>query len=143
VRGRLRFYATRPEPIRIAGTLSRLHFLQATTFPVDTGSEVGRYRLKYEDGSVANLPLVYGRNIRSWTALIEEPSELPEARIVWTGTNRTAIRDRSERRLGLWTWTNPNPDRLVRSVELEADPQSRAVPFLVGITAEQTQRTTP
>jgi WD40 repeat protein len=133
---RLRYYAARPSPIRIARAPSQLHFLHATTFRADEGVMVGRYRLQHEDGTVAELPLVYGKNIRSWHASLDERSEMQEARTVWTGTNPTAALHRSSLRLVAWTWTNPNPARSIRSVELEAGSGSTVAPFLVALTSD-------
>ena len=72
----------------------RLHFLHACGWgDVQlAGKTVIRYRLNYADGSVADVPVAYGRDIGNWWA----PQDLANAVLAWAGYNPVG------RLVGLW-----------------------------------------
>ena len=61
------------------------------------------------------------------------------SQIVWTGSNEAASRHGVGIRLFMKTWTNPEPDREIQSLEMATGDQSPGqgtpAPFLVAVTA--------
>ena len=118
--------------IPIRRTCRRLHFLHSSTWDGPVSGEIGRYTVRYADGSIERIPLVHGENIHDWWIDPAQPLTPPPA---WTGTNRVA--GSNGRELGLFhlAWENPHPDRPVESLSFETEGLNR-LPFLVAITTE-------
>lgn len=123
--------AVRDLPERVTLELGRkadaLAFLHTTGWPAPTNREViGRYEIRYADGSVLNQPLEYGRHIRAWT------DTLPSSMIVspgWVGKTRDGL----DVNVPILEWTNPKPGVAIQSVTLISEGKS-ANPTLLGLT---------
>lgn len=123
--------ATKDLPERVTIELGRkadaLAFLHTTGWPAPTNREmIGRYEIRYADGSVLNQPLEYGRHIRAWT------DTLPSSMIVapgWTGKTRDGL----DVNVPVLEWTNPKPGVAIQSVTLISEGKG-ANPTLIGLT---------
>ncbi|WP_272976428.1 beta-N-acetylhexosaminidase [Deinococcus geothermalis] len=123
--------AVRDLPERVTLELGRkadaLAFLHTTGWPAPTNREViGRYEIRYADGSVLHQPLEYGRHIRAWT------DTLPSSMIVspgWVGKTRDGL----DVNVPILEWTNPKPGVAIQSVTLISEGKG-ANPTLLGLT---------
>ena len=57
-----------PSAVEIQAGLKfrRLHVLHGAHWSTVDGTQVGTYRLHYRDGGSADLPILYGRDMRDW-----------------------------------------------------------------------------
>jgi hypothetical protein len=108
-----------------------LCFLHGLIYGGD-GQEVGLYQIEYADGTMHEISLVTGENIRDW---VSAPAHLPrekgtQSRIVWTGTTKVFPVT------SVWQmlWVNPQPEVPVKSVCF-ANPKRAACPILIAATA--------
>jgi hypothetical protein len=72
--------------IAVQRKIIRLYALHATQWNTDDGTLVGQYRLKYQDGETASLPIVYGADIRDWWVW-DDGTPLTRGVVAWTGAN--------------------------------------------------------
>jgi endonuclease YncB( thermonuclease family) len=92
------------------------------------------YRIRYEDGTVLELPITAGQQTIDWWA---DPTRFPEAMskhglfLAWQGDNPM----RKGVVLPGFEWVNPHPEKSIREVDFVANPDNPgAVPALLAIT---------
>jgi WD40 repeat protein/serine/threonine protein kinase len=113
-----------------------LHLLQATQFgDSENGVRVGSCVLHYADGQTAQLPLVYGKDLRNWWTVTGEPKETPNASVIWTNTTPASVSDGKTVRLWKRTYENPRPDVEITHLDL-VSAMAYPTPFVVAITVE-------
>ncbi|GGL73639.1 hypothetical protein GCM10010840_09640 [Deinococcus aerolatus] len=123
--------AVRDLPTRATVELGRkadaLAFLHTTGWPGALAREtVGRYEIRYADGTQLTQPLEYGRHIRAWT------DTLPTSMIPapgWTGQTADGL----EVNIPVLEWNNPRPTVAITSVTLVSEGKN-ANPTLIGLT---------
>jgi hypothetical protein len=95
------------------------------------GTQIGSYLMHLSDGSVEELAIIYGRNVRSERG---DYRNVPEAEVAWEGEG---IKTGAGRRVRMFkvTWSNPNPAVQVSSVDF-VSARSKSAPHLLGITIE-------
>lgn len=114
----------------------RLHLLHAVQWGDPPGTVVAKYRLHYTDGSKAELPIEFERDIMAWWVGWNQPhGDLLRARRVATGSNAGLPGDQWSLALYLRTWPNPHPERQIAHIEFESTMENSA-PFLAGLTIE-------
>ena len=90
---------------------------------------VAAYRVRYEDGTRAEIPVVFGVHVGAWND--ERPAPLPGADLAWAG------RRPDGGSAAAWTmrWINPHPEKAIRQVDFvrEGNPRLGA-PALFAIT---------
>lgn len=109
-----------------------LAFLHATGWPGNDRVPVGRYEIKYADGSRVTQPLEYGRHIRAWTEPLGVPGASNFSMVAapaWTGQTR----DGMDVGLSVLEWANPKPGVGIESVTLVSEGLG-ANPILLGLT---------
>jgi beta-galactosidase len=130
-----------PEQVEIpvGRTAAALFFLQTARLDVrrsDQDRREGRrfrmaeYVVAYADGSSETIPLYAEEDLDDFRQA--KPASLPGAALAWSkpyegrGVSATA-----------WVkqWSNPHPDRPIRSVTLRYGPDRRGVPVLLALTA--------
>ena len=121
--------------IRIEHACNQLHFLHASGWNANRGAFVGQYVVRFADGSLEAIPLVFGRNIEDWWFSPEDPAPVPEAEVVWTSANRASLSLDRGTRLYKCSWTNPRPAMPIQSIDFLSG-MSDTAPFLIAITAE-------
>ncbi len=97
------------------------------------------YRVNYADGTAADVPVVYGRDVAHW--LQEDPADLAGAALA------TALpaEGHPELKVSLYSmqWSNPEPAKVVRSIDLlpgtVGNPGDWGAPALIAITAATTE----
>lgn len=100
-------------------------FLQTCAWPDTPGREVGGYTVRYNDGTTAEIKLIYGSNLAAWT----DNRACPNAEIVWSGQTKLGQKV-SLRRL---EWRNPNPDKLITQIVFHSN-NAEAGPALLAVT---------
>jgi hypothetical protein len=104
-------------------------------------------KVNYDDDSQEVIPIVYGEDVNDWWYIPGTPhhDRTPKrAKIAWEGSN-AVTKNISEQanlkavvRLYLTTWTNPKPNKKVKSLEFaSANAQLPSAPFCVAISAEK------
>ncbi len=112
---------TNVNDIPIGATCERFYLLGAASRDVNEGVVVARLRLRYADGSEADLPIEYGRHVMDWmTARHKGEAALsePDSRVAWQVEHPAAARRDDSLRLYYTTLANPEPTREVRSLSL-------------------------
>jgi hypothetical protein len=129
------------EGIEVGGTFARLQILQGTFYgkgkpyyvPDDT--QIGRYTVRYEDGSSEEIPIVYGQDVRDWW-IMGNSAGVSRGKVAWEGDNASAKSQGHRIRLYLGTWRNPHPEKMVARIDFEKVGDSPAAPFCIGLTVE-------
>jgi hypothetical protein len=140
------------EGIKVGRAFPKLHLLHATGY--GNGSEIGKdgmegdplfvaddteiaaYKVRYEDGSVETIPVVYGKDVRDWW-FAENSKGVTRGKVAWKGDNDLAKGFQSQVRLYLTTWKNPHPAKRVASIDYVKTNDTPAAPFCVAISLEE------
>ena len=117
----------RVDGIRVDAKAKTLHFLQACAYEAEKDSHVGTYTIHYQDGTSADIDLIYAKNIYAW----DDQSSAAAYRYAW----KTRARDGRTIGLCSLTWENPRPEVGIASVDFVST-SAEACPFLVALTAE-------
>jgi hypothetical protein len=135
--------AAEASDIAVRRKISRLYVLHATQWglvapPVQDGTTVGQYRLRYQDGTTASLPIVFGEDVRDWWT---SDGGIPLARgvVAWTGANLHTEPRGIALRLCLSVWDNPHPEKQVAAVDFVSSMDTQAAPFCVALTVEDAE----
>jgi WD40 repeat protein len=123
--------------IRVAQRCRTLHFLQATGWDAEPGTQVGSYVLHYADGGQAELTIVYGRETSGWwiTDQFDNPTSRDPILPAWIGRNTFADQNACGIRLFVSSRDNPRPDVEITTVDFKSA-MSSAAPFLVALTVD-------
>jgi hypothetical protein len=102
---------------------------------VRTNAQIAKFAVSYEDGTKAEIPLIYEKHIMDWWAdpTWQQLSQLNENNcfIAWQGPNRSV----SKVALYYLKWVNPNPEKPLKSIELSnKTADNDTVFFLLGVT---------
>ncbi|WP_245556479.1 glycoside hydrolase family 20 zincin-like fold domain-containing protein [Deinococcus aquatilis] len=113
--------------VELGRKASSIAFLHTTGWPAATAREViGRYEVRYADGSMVSQPLEYGRHIRAWTDTLTT-SMIPAP--AWAGKTRDGL----EVAVPVLDWINPKPDKVISSVTLVSEGKNANL-TLIGLT---------
>ena len=114
--------------IRVGLRVRALYFLQACAWSLDQPAPIAKYVVRYADGRLVQVPVVYGVHVADW---YQGPRQLPDAEVAWTGKSGP----RRDATLYWMRWDNPRPEKDIATIDfVTAD--SRCVPALLAITAE-------
>jgi hypothetical protein len=114
--------------IKIGAKVRGLNFLHTAMYVKQVkGQRLGRYVMRYEDGSQMELALIRGQNIDDWHLPAVTPG-LPIAQKVYSPATR-------EYALFTATWSNPHPDKTVASLDFISE--SNAALALVALSGEK------
>ncbi|MEZ5329989.1 MAG: protein kinase [Verrucomicrobiales bacterium] len=144
--------AARPTvEIPVGQNLRLLHFLHAAMLPGGssaeaTGSQIGEYTIRYDDGSSETLPIRVGFEVDDWkpsrdtTVLDPNSGPVPETGVsspvvAWSGFAGSGMEE-VRASLFVTSWTNPKPDLRVESIDFTATDNRTGQPFLVALTLE-------
>lgn len=124
------------EGIKVNRTLKKLHFLQACGYNTTADTVIGKYIIRYEDKSTAEIEIVYGKDVVDWWAYPDQQAPT-KGKAVWEGENEASKGFEAKIKLYNMTWENPKPDKKVATIDFVApNPEQAAAPFCVAITAE-------
>jgi hypothetical protein len=124
------------EGIKVGRFLGKLHFLHACGYHGTDGQVIGKYVVRYEDNTTAEVEIVYGKDVADWWVKPGE-KEPTRGKVAWEGENEGAKTAGAKIKLYLTTWENPHPKKKVVNLDYVATaPDGPAAPFCVAITAE-------
>src|SRR5205823_6181546 len=104
---------------------------------VEDDTPIGEYRVHYEDGTNAVIPIVYGKDVRDWF-YVEDEKEPSRGKVAWQGNNGRAPQVGARIRLYLSTWENPSPGKKVTTIDYSSrKDQTVAAPFCIAMTLEE------
>lgn len=118
-----------PDRVTIGAGLAAgaLCFLHTLPYPAARfGEMVATYRVWFADGGITEIPVRYLVNIGTW---LGDPVSI-DHEIAWTGQTKSGVGVR----LSMLCWTNPDPQRAIVAVDLQAA-GSEAAPAIFAITA--------
>ncbi len=121
--------------IRVDQKCRRIHFLHGTQWRVADGTRIGAYVLHYVGGTRAELPIIYGQQVRDWWTSSTEEAAAKTARVAWKGSNPATESQKTSLRIFECACQNPQPDQLVQSVDF-LSAMTDSAPFLIAITLE-------
>jgi beta-galactosidase len=89
------------------------------------------YRIRYEDGQTAEIPVRWGRDIGHWA--VKDPRALPNAALAWTAPLADA---KAGEQAAVWMmqWTNPRPAAAIAAVDLVAGEEKWGACAVLAIT---------
>jgi hypothetical protein len=124
--------------IRIGRKCGRIHFVHSTVDAfnarIEDGLKIASYVVTYQSGAQAEIPVVYGRDVKNWWCEESFGGE-DGSTVAWTGGNPAAADKHQKVRLFLKSWDNPWKDRPIDTVTLVSAMKDTA-PFVVAITVE-------
>ncbi len=115
--------------IRVDQKLRRLNFLHGSDAVGADTEVIGRYIVRFENGSAAEIPIRYGEDVRD-LYVRNDPIPATRAAVAWSGQNR-----RAAVRLFQTSWKNSKPELVVRSMDFIST-MGWCAPVLVAVTAE-------
>jgi hypothetical protein len=124
-----------PESVRgiaLAQRCRRLHLLHSARGSLEQdGVPIAKYIVHYQDGQQAEIPVIYGEQIRLWHVRSDAKRETSKAVEAWMGSNPVA----GPIRVFKITWENPRPEEELATIDF-VSLNRMALPFLIAITAE-------
>jgi hypothetical protein len=137
----LREVSDRVEGILVGSKLKTLYFLHGTRWgtgerSVVDGTVIGHYVAHYDDNTMANIPIVYGEDLRDiWDADNMKPVD--RGRLAWIGRSPSSrFYLPSLLRLYVGSWDNPYPEKQVTSIDYSST-STKAAPFCIAMTLER------
>ena len=124
------------EGIKVGRTAAKLHFLQGAGYSAEDGKVVGKYIVRYEDKTKADVEIVYGKHVVDWWAYPCKAGPT-ESKAVWEGENTASKEFMAKIKLYQMIWTNPHPDKTIATIDfVAADLEQICAPFCAAITVE-------
>jgi hypothetical protein len=124
--------------IPVGRKFAELHLIHATYWPDVEGETIALIRLNYADGTKAELPIIYGAQVRDFQRIRTEESETmsdPDTKIIWRGPGNAGFK--STQRAFLSRLMNPSPEKLVVTMDVVST-HHRAAYQLLAATVSQT-----
>ena len=124
--------------IKVRQQCKHLYFLHSTGHGNvgDEGKQIGSYVVHYSTNQMRlEIPIYYGRSVRDWHVLANEPEAPKELTVAWKGENALSRRSGNSIRLFMTTWTNLVPGFEIDSVDFVSNLEGPA-PFLIAVTAD-------
>ena len=106
------------------------------------GTLIGQYQIRYEDGLIEVIPIVYGEDVRDWWNWDKSTPVKRGKEILRGETPDSKLRDIGVR-LYLSTWQNPRPRIRVESITFVSVFDAVASPFCVAMTTQQSMEPSP
>lgn len=126
--------------IVVGRKFDELHLLHETRWIDVDGETIARYRLHYADGSTAELPIVYGAQVRDASRLPTEEKEAlsdPSSKIVWRNYRPSP---RPSIRVFASTLRNPFPEKAVLSMDVVSARQLASYDLLAATVCSRDPR---
>jgi len=127
-------FPERVDDIVVNQRCSHIHFLHGAIFSAPEGSTIASY-VVHQGGGQTEIPIVYGKDVRSRWFDSRQQSELDNPKVAWTSPPNSVGTAGKSLRLYHTTWSNPNPDVEVNSISFVSH-LTESAPFLVAITLE-------
>jgi hypothetical protein len=115
--------------IKVDAKFKRLYAFQSSQYTVASKTDIGGYRLRYDDGTSRHLSIVAGDDVFDW--FFGRTPEAERSRTGWSGRNGA-----SAITFFVTRYDNPQPEKTVAAVDFFAT-NNGAAPVCVALTIEQ------
>ena len=122
--------------IAIGRKAAKLHFLHGATHCDKIGKCVGAYTIHYQDGTSDRVSVVTGRHLRDWHCPKNQTMLATRAEVGWSGTNGPTSKMGKKIQAYHYCWENPNPDKMIASVDMERSELKKPSMFCLAITCD-------
>lgn len=129
--------------IAVGKTANQIHFLHATGWgspgTVADATKIGAYIVHYKDKTKAEIPIVYGEDVRDWWNH-DDSRKCSRGKVAWSGSNAAAANFRGRGvplRLYRGTWKNPSPKKEIVSIDFTSMNETISAPFCIAISLEK------
>lgn len=139
------------EGIKVGHACAKVHILHATGYGngstigqegkdgdplfIADGTTIAEYKIRYEDGKTATIPVVYGQDVRDWW-FADGAKGVTRGKVAWQGDNELTKGFNCRIRLYLTSWDNPHPGKKIATIDYVKADDGPAAPFCVAITLE-------
>jgi WD40 repeat protein/predicted Ser/Thr protein kinase len=131
-----RWYPRAANGIAVNLKCERLHLLHGTGFREKEGAQIAKMILHYDDQTMAEISIVYGKDVRDWRFVPGQDEEASgDGTVVWTGLSPAAKKAGKSLRLYKSTWANPKPTVQVKTIDF-ISMVSNSAPFILALTVE-------
>jgi len=123
--------------IPVGRKFEELHLIHATYWPDVEGETIALIRLNYQDGTKAELPIIYGGHVRDFQRIRTEESETmsdPDTKIIWRGPGNAGFK--STQRAFKSRLMNPNPEKVVVTMDVVSTHHRAAYQLLAATVAK-------
>ncbi|MDC0325170.1 hypothetical protein OAM01_00260 [bacterium] len=122
--------------IPIRQPASKLHFLHGCLWPEKQGTEIGSYKIIFENKHIERIPILYGINVANIVVNNQMPNpDVEFASKVDVYSSRKNKGSSKKQFFYHFEWTNPFPDQQIVALEFESA-RKMAAPVLLGLTLE-------
>jgi hypothetical protein len=128
-------FPTEIKGIPVHQRCQHLYFLHAasTNGTTEEGEQIGTYIVHLPNNQLTlDIPIYYGRSVRSWHVELNEPEAEKELKVAWIGENNATKRTGKRVRLFVTAW-NLAPGVEIESLDFLSNVQN-AAPLLLGIS---------
>jgi hypothetical protein len=122
--------------IPVGRWVKRLYFLEGALSEVMDGKQIGAYQVQYRSGRTAQIPLVYGREVRALWQPLDSPEVNGNSVVAWTGQNLATRERQMALRIYKQIWENPWPADEVIALTFTSN-NANSAPFLVALTCDE------
>ena len=122
------------EGIQVGQKAGSIHLLHGGGFVSDpNGTVIAEILVKYEDGTTESIPIASGQHVRDWFLSMAGKRSVSDGELVWV----QASPEVNAREIGVYElkWSNPNPDKVIESLDYVSKMQKGAS-FLLGVTLD-------
>ena len=119
--------------IRVRQSCRRIQFLHGTEGPSIAGTTIGWFQVHCLSGQKIDLPLRYGWDVSDSWCMATDPVQ--GQHVVRIEPSSVPSKLGKQLRLYLTTWSNPNPDDSIETIDFRSAAAGSA-PFLVAVTLE-------
>jgi hypothetical protein len=133
--GALAKFPNEVKKIPVRHLCKHLYFLHAASLsgPAIEGEQIGSYFVHLSHNQLTlEIPIFYGRSVRSWHEEKNERKADAELKVAWTGENTASNRNSQKIRLFVTAW-NLAPGIEIDSLDFTSNERT-AAPFLVAIS---------
>jgi len=112
-----------------------IHFLHGATFPASNGSKVASFVIHFREGGLAEMPIIYGRDVKTRWFNQNQKSELEPPKPAWISSPDRVGANGKSLRLYMSSWRKQNADPDVTTIDFISH-MTESAPFLLAITIE-------
>jgi hypothetical protein len=123
------------ENIVVNRPCATIHFLHGAASAAPDDSRIASYVVHYADGLTNEIPVVYGKDVRTRWFNRNQETDLQDPKAAWISPPDTVGTMRQSLRLYVATWKNPRREVRIKRIDFVSHMTS-AAPFLVAITAD-------
>jgi hypothetical protein len=123
------------ENIPVNRKCASLHFLHGASSMAGNGSKIASFVVHFRDGGSAEVPIIYGRDVKTRWFDQKQKSELEAPKPAWISSPDKVGTGGKSLRLYVNSWRKQDGDSDVTTIDFISH-MTESAPFLLAITAE-------